>query len=250
MSTHPDPGEREQTIIQLATRFEQEVPGNSDLIEREGYLRQIEGIVMGEDPRQGYTEGGYFYHPGLRFQFPYPSNFQVINQPSQVVLANENAIMVFTFAQATSAQEAASAFAGQEGFTTVESGPTQANGLRGYYVVVDVNSQQGQIRAINQFIEYSGQVYSFLGYTTTNAFGTYQSAFVNTLRGFAPLTDSRKINVQPQRLSLVRANRTAPFSSFVPRQLPIDIDADRLAIINQVELNQTIQAGTMLKIPR
>ncbi|MEM1094662.1 MAG: M48 family metalloprotease [Bacteroidota bacterium] len=250
MSTHPDPGEREATILQLAAQFEQQVPGNSDVIEREGYLRQIEGIVMGDDPRQGYTEGGAFYHPELRFQFPVPSGFQVINQPSQVVLSSEKAVMVFTFAQAASAQEAASAFAGQEGFTTVESGPTQQNGLNGYYVVVDISAQQGAIRAINQFIEYNGQVYSFLGYSTLADFSTYQNAFVNTLRSFAPLTDSRRINVQPKRLGLVQANRTAPFSSFVPTQLPIDIDANRLAIMNQVELNETIPAGTTIKIPR
>jgi len=35
----------------------------------------------------------------------------------------------------------------------------------------------------------------------------------------------------------------------LPNELPMDIQAIDIAIINQVEMDQTIQAGTVLKLP-
>ena len=75
------------------------------------------------------------------------------------------------------------------------------------------------------------------------------SAASTTKDAFEELTDSEILNVVPFRLNLIRAERTASFSDLLPANLPMNIEPLDVAIINQVELNDTIQRGTVLKIP-
>ncbi|MFC7668296.1 hypothetical protein ACFQT0_13595 [Hymenobacter humi] len=54
---------------------------------RDSYLRMIDGLPYGDDPRQGYVEGGVFYHPDLKFRMPVPSGWKSQNSPSQFQMA-------------------------------------------------------------------------------------------------------------------------------------------------------------------
>ena len=252
MSTHPDPGERELTIQRMAAEWRQELTMNR--IDRDEYFSRVDNIIVGDDPRQGYTEANVFYHPTLKFQFPVPAGYTIINQPSQVaaVEPNQKAIMVFSIAaDASSAQAAGSNFASQEGVTVLEQGATRVNGLSAYDVSANaVDSQGGEFQLIARYIEYGGNVYSFLGYSESASFETYRSAFYASIDGFRQLTDQSKINVSPTRLDIVTTSRSGTFSSFLPNPLPKGFTAEEIAIINQVNLNDTIARGVKIKIPR
>jgi predicted Zn-dependent protease len=87
LSTHPDPGERNQTVAQLATEWKQKTNLTDPKINRETYLRRIEGMVYGEDPREGFVEASVFYHPELKFQFPIPQGWRHQNTPQMVQMA-------------------------------------------------------------------------------------------------------------------------------------------------------------------
>ena len=250
LSTHPDPGEREKTIQEKAQVWGQQY--QMDRMEQDDLYAAIEGMVLGENPRQGFVENNIFFHPELRFQFPVPRGFQTINQASQVVMIEEQqqAIQIFTISQENSAQAAARSFAGQQGIQTVDTGSTRSNGLPASFVLADAQTQEGQIvRLLAYFVEYQDNVYAFLAYSARNNFSQFENSFERTMQGFAPLTDSRILNVQPARLEVISAPRTAQFSSFVPDRLPRDVTADELAIMNQVQLNEQITAGTPLKLP-
>lgn len=252
MSTHPDPGEREQTILRHAREWAAST--NMTKVNGDVYLSRIDGMVLGEDPRQGYTEGGRFYHPGLRFQFPVPSGYQVINQPSQVVMVegNQQAIMVLTLeANAQNVEAAAQTFAAQEGLTVIERGPARSSGgLSAQVVVADAQTQDGQtVRVMAYFIAHGGNVYRILGYSAAQTFSSHSGAFSETMQGFAPLNDSRYLHVQPERLQVIQASRTASFRSFVTT-LPRGMSLEELAILNQVGTDETIQAGEKLKLVR
>ncbi|HET6568441.1 MAG TPA: M48 family metalloprotease [Rhodothermales bacterium] len=250
LSTHPDPGEREQTVRQLDAEWDMKVQANT--LDRAQFLQHLDGVVLGENPREGFVENGTFYHPELRFQFPVPQGFSVINEASLVALVapNQQAVEIFQIAQGSSAQAAASQFANQQGIQVIENGPTRSSGQPAYYVVAQAQTQDGQtVELIADFIEYGNRVYSFLGYTTPQLFPQYQNAFLQAARGFAPLTDPRILNIQPARVNIVAASRTAPFSTFVPQNLPPGMSAQDLAVLNQVDLGETIQEGTLLKLP-
>ena len=252
LSTHPDPGNREERIVELAKKWAPKTEMN--MVNKEDFYQNVDGMVIGSNPRQGFVESNTFFHPELRFRFSVPRNFQVRNSTSQVAMvgSNQQAVMVFTFAQANSAQAAASNFANQQGIQVRERGATSSNGIQAYALVADAQTQQQQVRLLAYFLEYRGNVYQFVGYTSPQQFSQYQDLFLQTARSFQEVSDRRILDVQPVRLNVQRASRTAPFRAFLdnaPFELA-DLNEQDLAILNQVELDTQIEEGTLLKLPR
>jgi len=249
LSTHPDPGERAQTIPQLAAsdpRYQ-----GTQVNTRE-YLRMIEGIVLGEDPRQGYTEGNTFYHPELRFRLTYPQGWQTQNSPAAFLMGEPNgqAILQLTLAQQSSAQAAAQALASQQGVQVQGQGAVTVNGNRAYRVEGAAQQQNGAVAFSATFIEYGGKVYQILGLTSTNAFGRYQNLFRSTADSFSRLTDSRYLNRQPTRLEVVTPSGGATLQSLLRgRTLPAGLTAEEVGIMNQLTLSQAIPSGKAVKLP-
>lgn len=251
LSTHPDPAERENTIPELAREYAEE--GYEQTIDdEEEYMNMIDGIIYGENPREGFTENGIFYHPDLEFQFPYPEGWTLVNQPSQVVMFNEGQDAVISFSidsEADNARGSVQNFLNQEGIETVREGEANRS-LPSYEATARAETENGDLRVYTTAIEFGGNVYSFLSYTTENQFGDYESRFRRVADGFEELTDRDKLNVEPVRLELVQADRSGAFESFLPDNLPMEIDPEEIAIVNQVELDEEIEEGTWLKIPR
>lgn len=252
-STHPDPGQREDTIVQLASEWDQRVDGPSALVEQRAFYNRIENIVLGKNPRQGYEEDDVFYHPDLRFQFPVPAGWQLVNQPRQVVMGQPDgqAQMAFSFAQEDTPRAAATAFVGQEGLTTLDRRSTTINGQQAERILVSAESQEGQtVRALVYFIGYEGNVYQFLGITTSSAYDRYSPEFERTMTGFATLTDPARLNVQPKRVDIQTATGSRVFAEFVrPNALPDDMTTEDIAILNQLDLQDRVSDGQLLKLP-
>ncbi len=257
LSTHPDPGGREQHIREMARTWE-ERGLSTTVVEQDAYYQRLEGVVMGENPRQGFVEGGTFYHPELAFAFPVPQNFRVQNGASQVILLGpeQQAQIVFTFSEAASPQAAVSELVRQvqqgEGARVLDRGSGQTTGGQAaQYALVEAQAQQGQrVRLLVYFLEYEGTVYAFQGAAAAGNFSAFEDAFVRTMRGFEPLRDRSILSVQPTRIATASASRTAPFRSFIDESaLPPDMDARSLAILNQTQLDAQIEAGTALKLP-
>jgi len=250
LSTHPNPGDRVQRIKELTDRRTVERPPQPTV---DRYLNAIEGLVIGEDPRQGFVEGSVFYHPELRFRFPVPRGFKVVNQPTQVVMveSQNRAILGFTSTPEKSVESAAAKFINQPGLRVIQRTPMRSNGLPALLVIGDGQMEKGQmVRLMVYYIEYRGAVYQFLGYSAPQAFSTFQREFMQTMQGFGELQDSRVASKEPVRLALERISRQARFQDLMPKNLSAPFTIEDVAIMNQVQLNDEIRPGRTIKLPR
>jgi predicted Zn-dependent protease len=249
-STHPDPGDRANRVQEIAAKIPT-ATGAVAIVGEEEFLRRIEGIVVGDDPREGFTRGGVFYHPTLRFQFPVAQGWKLDNQKAAVVMADPNgrALMGLRLAPEARAREAAAKFVEGAKIQVIASGDTMINGLPATVIIGQAAIEQGTVGVWNAFIEMEGRVYSMMGYAPQQVFEQMRPTFETVAGGFSPLRDPNAVNVQPARLKLTRADRSAPFASFVPASLPNDLTAEAVAIMNQMELNQPVAPGQILKIP-
>lgn len=248
LATHPDPGDRIQRIRELTARM----PRGRQPLADSRYLNANTGLVLGEDPRQGFVEGNVFYHPDLRFRFPVPRGFKVINQPAQVVMVEgqNRAVLGFTSAGENSLQTAVAGFLKQPGLRVIERGAMRSNGLPAYAAVAEAQTENGQVvRIMAYFIDYRGTVYHFVGYTSPQLFGNFRNLFLQTMQGFSAVQDARVLNRQPVRIALETVRRPASFRELIPRTLPEPFTPEDIAIMNQVELNQKIEPGRILKLP-
>lgn len=253
-STHPDPGQREDTIVELAREWTDRVGGTSATRNAEAYYGMLDDIVLGVNPRQGFVEESVFYHPDLKFQFPLPAGWQVDNQTSQVVAVqpDEEAYMILRLVDAATPGAAAQDFTGQKGVQVVERTQTSVNGHDARRVLAEAQTDNGQlIRILSYFIAYDGNVYRQQGLTTAEQYSTYESPFERSMTGFDRLEDPDKLNVEPARIEVRSVPRSAAFQTFVEEgALPEDMSPADLAIMNQVELNETISQGTTVKLPK
>ena len=252
MSTHPDPGERWNTVREL-TREEQS-PSGEYTTNREHFLRTIDGLVFGTDPREGYFRGDLFVHPQLRFTFPTPSGWQRQNGKSQVVMVEpeQAAAVIFQAAPGGSASEAATAFTGQEGMTLVDRSNVTVAGNAGVRTVVRMPAEGGTQVVVSTFFGYGGGQWVFHGLTSEASYSAYAATLTGPADGFEPLSDPELMNVQPVRLKIVEAPRAGSFRQ-IAADHPIpenDLvgDLQGLAILNGVELDTPVQAGALIKI--
>ena len=248
LSTHPDPGERARTIPELAAQYD---PQGTE-VDAEQYLQTIEGIVVGEDPRQGFVEGNSFYHPELRFQFSFPQGWRTQNSPAAFVIAEPNgrAVVQLTLAQGNSAQDAARAFANQQGVQVSGSGAVSVGAGRAFRVEGTAQQQNGAIGFSATFIEYGGNVYQILGLTAANSLRQYAGTFRGVAESFERLTNSRYLNRDPSRLEVVTLRQPTTLDALLRgRTLPDGLTEDEVAIMNQVTLTETIPAGRRVKLP-
>ena len=146
MSTHPDPLDRFEKVGELTKKEQAKTPGKTYAENRNSYLQMIDGLVYGEDPRQGYVLNNRFYHPELKFEFPVPANWKTANSPTQFQMAPEDgkAMMILTLASGTNLQEASQAFITNNQLQLVSSQNTTVNGFEAIAVLSDqVQQQQG-----------------------------------------------------------------------------------------------------------
>jgi len=251
-STHPDPSERAKTIPELAQQWSKK-GYEQNIDDTDEYMQAIDGMVYGNNPREGFSRDGYFYHPDLKFKFRYPSGWQVINQATQVAIVNEDqdAVSVMQIdSESGSPQASVMEFVGQEGFTVNSQGATENNQLEGYEAIASATTEEGKnYRFYVYGVTYGDNIYRFISYSLADKFANYRSNFEETSNSFASLTDQQILNIQPVRLQTMKANQSAPFSSFIDN-LPMDIKAEDVAIANQIKLDEMVDSGSWIKIPR
>ena len=248
LATHPGEAERIQTIDSKLAQLQPAQLANTKVNAQE-YLQRVNGLVYGADPRNGFFQGNTFYHPDLRFQISLPSGWQGQNL-SQAVIAvspQQDGIIQLTLAQGNSAEAAARAFLSQQGIQPGQASQQTVNGVPAVASTFQAQTEQGVIQGLAAFFTYNGATYQVIGYAPAQRFGAYQAAFRQSLGSFAPVTDSRVLNVQPKKLNVVSLPQQMTLAEFAQRN-PSTIPLAELAILNQVEdPNKALPAGTPVK---
>ncbi|HQH60475.1 MAG TPA: M48 family metalloprotease [Candidatus Saccharicenans sp.] len=250
LSTHPDPPNRIEAVRKAAADWKATNPGAKLAVNRNEYLRKLDGLVFGDDPRQGYVEGQVFYHPGLKFQFVVPADWKLNNTASQVqiIAPKEDAAMVLTMVEQQTPEEAAKAFVDSNKATVLSSETKTLNGLETRRLKFILKTEEGNLAGLANFIKKDGQVMMFLGYTGDSKFVTYSDLISDSLNSFKPLTDQSKINVKPEKIKIIKTDRTDTLANILK---PYNYNQERqkqIAIMNALELSDKVQTGTLLKI--
>jgi predicted Zn-dependent protease len=244
-STHPDPGERAQTVQQRVAALP--APPSPRTVGESEYLNQIKGIVYGENPREGFFRSGEFLHPDLRFRLRMPSDWKTQNT-KQAVLAvspQQDAVIQLQLAQGDPTA-AARQFFSQQGIQQGQSSNSPINGLPAYSSYFQAQTQQGNVAGLATFVAHGGNTYQVLAYTAAAQLRAYDNTFRGVAGSFATLTDASALNVRPNVVDIVQIPSAMTLSQFNARY-PSVIPIGELAIINQVDANASMRAGTRVK---
>lgn len=251
LSTHPDPEDRFENVQELAAEWKAKLPEARYEVNRNEYLRMIDGMVFGPDPRQGFLENRVFYHPELKFRFPLPQgDWTFQNTPQQVQMAHKGgkAIMLLELAQGASLEAAARAVLEKNQLDLVESEQVTVNGLNAVAMVAQQQQQQQTLRTLSYLIAYGGNIYHLFGITTLEEFNTFYPLFTNAMTSFQELTEPDKLNRQPERIRIETISSTTTLGQALRRFGAEEDRLEELAILNGMTLDTRLEAGRLIKL--
>ena len=264
LSTHPNPGDRNVTVSKLAREWKQKLGLANAAVNRNSYLKRIDGLIYGEDPKEGFLENSVFYHPVLKFQFATPAGWAYQNTPQRVQLATKDgkALFFLTLAPGKTLQEAANGILQQYKLQLAEPlRNISVNGLNSIAMIADqqVAQQQGQqqqgqqqqapaIRTISYVIQQGGNLYHLIGVAGIAEFNNYMGYFNSTMESFQTLTDATKLNKKADRVRVkTLAKNMTLEQAFRSYKMP-DQKLEQYAILNGMKLTDNVLKGTMIKV--
>jgi predicted Zn-dependent protease len=256
LSTHPDPGDRYNDVNKSATEWQTQLNLGSYKVNQDSYLQMINGIIYGEDPKQGYVEGNTFYHPELKFKFSFPDGWKLENSPLQVSItpSDQKALMLFTMSSQKTLESAVDTTIAEYKLTLQDSKKTTVNGLLAIVIQCKQVSQDQSTGATqtnivrSYFISHGGLIYVFHGVAAETDFLTYGSIMNSSMTTFSDLTDASKINVKPKKVEIVKVQRAGTLSeAFAYYRVP-QKQYNELALLNDIELTDQVQVGKLIKI--
>jgi predicted Zn-dependent protease len=244
LATHPAPPNRLADMSRLID--EQGVSGTR--VARAEFIRQLDGMDFGVNPREGFFRDQVFYHPEMAFTMTFPPGWAVQNEKQGVsaIPSTNDAVLQLTLAQGEPAA-AASEFANQTGIQAGSVGRGNVNGFPAASLEFEIEDEQnGPLAGMVTFVKHGERTLQLLGYSTQARYGGYRSAFTNWIRSYHRLTDQRILSVQPLRLK-IETIRSATTISNLSRDWNSPVKPEILALINAVPLNGSIAAGTLVK---
>ncbi|MGQ0767463.1 MAG: M48 family metalloprotease [Gemmatimonadota bacterium] len=247
LSTHPNPGNRVAKTQERIQAWGRPVAGLQ--VNRDQFLQRLDGMVFGEDPRNGFFQQSVFLHPTLRFRFDYPSGWRTLNQADQVVGVSpqQDAVIVLSGAGSAGPTQALQQFLGQQGIRTLGSNSSAINGLPAATGQFLAQTENAVLAGYVAFVSLDGSTYRLLAYTDQTKAQAQDGVFRQSLGSFQRLTDPRVLSVRPARLRMVRVNSAMTLTQF-NQQYPSTIPLDQLALINGFDsATGTIPSGSWVK---
>ena len=256
LSTHPDPGDRQNAVLRNTKAWQDKLALPSYKVNGDSYLKLIDGMIYGDDPKQGYTDDNTFYHPDLKFKFSYPLGWKLTNAPTNVTVQPEDgkALILFTLSNQKSLQAAADSTIAQYGLKLQRSERRTVNGMPAIVILSKQESQNqstGQVSVtsvLSYIIEYGSLYYVFHSVAAEADFQNYVGNMEASMKTFAKLTDPNRINVKPKRISVKPVQRTGTLSNAFTSYGVSQEMMNELALLNNMELTDQVQAGKLIKI--
>lgn len=250
-STHPNTAERVRRASQQALQTgasENARPRNAD-----GYLGFIDGMIYGDDPKEGIVNGRVFTHGELRFGFTAPEGWQLQNQPDAVIGKGPKGA-VFKFDGGKGNGQSARQYltgtlapAAKVNLTNVREGT--ANGIP-YATGITKGSQNGTpIVARLVAYRYSDtMMYHFLIVTPEQSTAALNAPIEAMIESFKRLSTSEASAVKPRRIRVVTVKSGDTIGSLASRMAFDKAKEERFRIINGIEDGQGVKAGQKVKI--
>ena len=239
-STHPNPADRvgriQAQIVQLPADLQDGKVG------RESYLHRLEGMTFGDNPRAGYSVGNTFYHPDMAFKMTFPDGWTIVNQrqAAGAISPDQDALVVLTLAKEGTATEAARAFFEPE---NVQPGGRWRDS---FYNFNATGSDGSLLRGVVGFFKNRDVLFQLVAYACPDDFSGSGTSMSRTLASFGALSDRSHLDVQPARVEIVKLPKSMSFGDFLKRY-PSNAKDSRVAIINNVDLDQNLEKGKLMK---
>ncbi len=249
--THPLSGNRVERAAQTAA-----ATGFADdaLPELEAaYLNEVDGLLYGDDPQQGFVIGRRFAHPVMRIGFEAPPGFTLTNSPQAILIEGPDGLrgefgggaMPRGGLEAYAEQVVASLLRG----TAAEAGPAEAtrvNGVPALLTTLLVRTEQGAIElALAAYDGGGGRAFHFV--LVAPPADSSRSALGSLVGSFRLLSAEEAGSLRPRRIRTLRVAPGQSAASFA-RLMAAEHPLDHFLMLNGRSPGDPLRPGELVKI--
>jgi predicted Zn-dependent protease len=248
-STHPYIGNRLQRAAEEARATGRLGTG---IRNRDGFLNQLEGVFVDDDPAQGVIDGATFTHPDLRIQFTVPQGYLMSNGATAVTISGSAGKAQFGGGRYSGPLDQYVYRVYQEltrGRMQIQIPPPQRitiNGMPAAVTSARVNTQSGLIDASVVAYQWdSNRVYHFVMITQGGSGVGPFAPMINSLRRISPEEASA---IRPRIIHVVRVAPGDTVQSLASRMAYRDFKLDRFLSLNGLQANSSLVPGQKIKL--
>ena len=248
-STHPSPIDREAAVRAQTQQWRGKLPAQSYKTNRDAYLARIDGLVYGEDPRQGYREGEWYYLPNHQVQFRIPAQWSFEREGSQVQMGHpkKDAAILFGIEEGT-VDQVARAFVTSLQAQVQQSTEQTINGQRARRLLAVVTDGKQRALVVSHFFQKGKDVFMFHGLAGEAGFKRLAAILEQPATSFAPLTDRDKLDRQPQRIAVKQIGKATTLEGALQGYKVDSKLWPRIAWLNELQLTDRLQPGQRIKV--
>jgi predicted Zn-dependent protease len=244
-STHPDPERRAENLRDTIATLT--IPADARLGQAE-YVQSLDGLMFGENPREGFFRDNEFLHPEMAFRIVFPEGWAAQNGRTavQAMSPQEDAVVGITVADGSTPEEAARAFYAQEEVRGSVGRRVSAGGLPAVEGSFQIQQTDQMLTGRGLWVQTGDIVLFFVGVGTEVGWQRNSASIERSLRSVARVTDRAVLDMQPVRLDVVTLPRAMTVEQFA-RRYPSVVDVEQLVQINQWYDGVELPAGTAVK---
>jgi predicted Zn-dependent protease len=249
LSSHPATPERVTNALANARQFRAPATdsGQERAEAKATYLADINGIVYGEDPSEGFVRGRRFLHPKLGFTFTAPEGFTLDNT-AQAVLGVKHGggqalrlDVVRVPAEQTLAEYLTSGWIENIDAATVED--ITVNGFPGATAAAKGDQWDFRLYAIR----FGSDVYRFI-YAAKHRTPETDHIFRDSIGTFRRMSLAEIEQAKPLRLKVVTVAPGDTVDKLASRMAVADRPAERFRVLNGLEAGDRLKPGSEVKI--
>lgn len=255
ISTHPQIDDRIERSNRTAREALAEFGLSNDqlLVGRRALLEQVDGVVFGENPREGYMDGDDFLHPDLRFRLAFPTDWSVENGRSAIIVSEpaDLAYMKLELVSPKKGQEPydyVSNYMRELGAEVVDRKRIEINGLEAVQVDFTLDGDGTEYAVLGNWISFDGRLYQLLGVTTPRRWRTYATRMQRSMYSFRELQDESVLETEPARVAVIELSQTMTLAGALEAHPEVSVPAEIVAILNHMSMDDLIVAGDAVKL--
>jgi predicted Zn-dependent protease len=244
LSSHPSTPERISIAVANAKQFVNPAATERD---REIFLKALEGVTFGDDPKEGFVRGRTFLHPNLGFAFTAPEGFALENTPQAVLGASSNGREAMRLdAVRVAGTDTLTDYVSKGWVEGVDPASIQKFEINGFEAVTAVaRGEQWSFRLYA--IRFGPDVYR-IAFAARDLTPQLETAFRQAVLSFRRVPVEEAQAVRPLRISIHRVNpgdtpeRLATRMAFADRQL------ERFLVLNGMQRGARLTPGDHVKL--
>lgn len=248
--SHPSTPRRASNALRRAEGVDF-TPGSPIAAGREGYLRRVEGLMVGVNPSEGVFEGQRFLHPDMRFTMVFPDGWETVNTRAAVggVSPKQDAQLVLQLDdKGDDPRESASAFfeelRQQAQVDVARLDSLEINGLKAVRGQAVVNRR---VTLDLTWIAHRGDIYLLVGVVPRGYNDAHWALFGRVGQSFRPLTAAERKGITEQRLRLRSAEAGESLEAF-GRRVGNSWSPEETAVANGLKSGARLSDGQQLKV--